>query len=171
MGLKCTNAFLEVRIILLVTLSLLITAPGYAQQAKPERQSKAAKPEQAAQSAQPRKDSAESDSEGTEPAKPEEKAFKGMKYRLIGPFRGGRSLTAAGIPGDPTSYCFGRAGPAHLVGHDQRGAGQRLVPLRWRGKYVEAPGRARIAQRRVRKNRDCRGRQFRPRLCVDRSAQ
>ena len=29
MGLKCTNAFLEVRIILLVTLSLLIAAPGY----------------------------------------------------------------------------------------------------------------------------------------------
>src|SRR6266849_7689949 len=30
--------------------------------------------------------------------------FKGMKYRSIGPFRGGRSLTAAGIPGDPTTY-------------------------------------------------------------------
>jgi len=29
--------------------------------------------------------------------------FQGMKYRLIGPFRGGRSLTAAGIPGDPTT--------------------------------------------------------------------
>ncbi len=33
--------------------------------------------------------------------------FKGMKYRLIGPFRGGRSLTVAGIPGDPTTYFFG----------------------------------------------------------------
>src|SRR2546430_16723568 len=36
--------------------------------------------------------------------------FKGMKYRAIGPFRGGRSLTASGIPGDPTTYYFGPAG-------------------------------------------------------------
>ena len=36
--------------------------------------------------------------------------FKGMKYRNIGPFRGGRSLTAAGIPGDPTTYYFGATG-------------------------------------------------------------
>ena len=36
--------------------------------------------------------------------------FKGMKYRPIGPFRGGRSLTAAGIPGDPTTYYFGATG-------------------------------------------------------------
>ena len=33
-----------------------------------------------------------------------------MKYRSIGPFRGGRSLTAAGIPGDPTTYYFGATG-------------------------------------------------------------
>ena len=33
--------------------------------------------------------------------------FRGLKYRLLGPFRGGRSLTAAGIPGDPTTYYFG----------------------------------------------------------------
>src|ERR1700730_5343003 len=33
-----------------------------------------------------------------------------MKYRLIGPFRGGRSLTAAGMPGDPTTYYFGGTG-------------------------------------------------------------
>jgi len=36
--------------------------------------------------------------------------FKGMKYRLIGPFRGGRSLTASGIAGDPTTYYFGATG-------------------------------------------------------------
>ncbi len=36
--------------------------------------------------------------------------FRGMKYRLIGPFRGGRSLTAVGIPGDPTTYYFGATG-------------------------------------------------------------
>jgi len=31
-------------------------------------------------------------------------AFRGMKYRLIGPFRGGRSLAVAGIAGDPHTY-------------------------------------------------------------------
>ena len=36
--------------------------------------------------------------------------FKGMKYRAIGPFRGGRSLTASGIAGDPTTYYFGATG-------------------------------------------------------------
>jgi photosystem II stability/assembly factor-like uncharacterized protein len=36
--------------------------------------------------------------------------FRGMKYRSIGPFRGGRSLTAAGTPGDPTTYYFGSTG-------------------------------------------------------------
>jgi photosystem II stability/assembly factor-like uncharacterized protein len=37
-------------------------------------------------------------------------AFRGLRYRLIGPFRGGRSLTVAGIPGDPETYYFGAAG-------------------------------------------------------------
>jgi photosystem II stability/assembly factor-like uncharacterized protein len=37
-------------------------------------------------------------------------AFKGMKYRSIGPFRGGRSLTASGIAGDPNTYYFGGTG-------------------------------------------------------------
>lgn len=36
--------------------------------------------------------------------------FRGMKYRSIGPFRGGRSLTASGIPGDPSTYYFGATG-------------------------------------------------------------
>jgi photosystem II stability/assembly factor-like uncharacterized protein len=36
--------------------------------------------------------------------------FRGMKYRSIGPFRGGRSLSAAGIPGDPTTYYLGATG-------------------------------------------------------------
>lgn len=44
------------------------------------------------------------------PSKSEGTLFKGMKYRVIGPFRGGRSLTASGIPGDPTTYYFGATG-------------------------------------------------------------
>ncbi|HXA52186.1 MAG TPA: hypothetical protein VNV86_17840, partial [Candidatus Acidoferrum sp.] len=37
-------------------------------------------------------------------------AFRGMRYRSIGPFRGGRSLTVAGVAGDPATYYFGAAG-------------------------------------------------------------
>src|ERR1022692_5014360 len=78
-------------------------------QTKPERQSKAAKPTQTAPAStatsSDQKSAAESESD-----KPEDKLFKGMKYRMIGPFRGGRSLTAAGIPGDPTTYYFGATG-------------------------------------------------------------
>ena len=33
-----------------------------------------------------------------------------MKYRLVGPFRGGRSLTASGVAGDPNTYYFGSTG-------------------------------------------------------------
>ena len=35
--------------------------------------------------------------------------FNGMKWRLIGPFRGGRSVAVASVPGDPTQYYFGAA--------------------------------------------------------------
>ena len=94
------------RLILAVTLAILFGAVAFAQ-TKPERQSKTAKP---AQTAQPAPAAAENSSDDSESARPEEKAFKGLKYRLIGPFRGGRSLTAAGIPGDPTTYYFGATG-------------------------------------------------------------
>ena len=33
-----------------------------------------------------------------------------MKYRSIGPFRGGRSVAASGVPGDPTTYYMGTTG-------------------------------------------------------------
>ena len=86
----------------------VLGSPGAAfAQTKPERQSKAAKPTQAAPSSTA---SADQKSPDNESDKPEDKLFKGMKYRLIGPFRGGRSLTAAGIPGDPTTYYFGATG-------------------------------------------------------------
>ena len=87
--------------------ALALWAQGAAlAQTKPARQSKAAKPAQAVPAtASDQKSSTESDF-----GKPEDKLFKGMSYRLIGPFRGGRSLTAAGIPGDPTTYYFGATG-------------------------------------------------------------
>src|SRR5262245_18354607 len=36
--------------------------------------------------------------------------FKGRNYRLIGPWRGGRSLTAVGVPSEPNTYYFGAVG-------------------------------------------------------------
>src|ERR1039458_9800421 len=93
--------------LLLAILALWAQSAAFAQ-TKPERQSKAAKPTQTAPPAtatSPDQKSTENDS-----GKPEDKLFKGMKYRLVGPFRGGRSLTAAGIPGDPTTYYFGATG-------------------------------------------------------------
>ncbi len=42
--------------------------------------------------------------------KDKKKEEQGLQYRAIGPFRGGRSLTAAGVPGDPSVYYFGSTG-------------------------------------------------------------
>jgi len=92
-------------------LSVSFITAAFAQ-AKAERQSKATKPtsQPATAAASTASGTVASESDTADSAKPEEKAFKGMKYRLIGPFRGGRSLTAAGIPGDPTTYYFGGTG-------------------------------------------------------------
>jgi photosystem II stability/assembly factor-like uncharacterized protein len=101
---------LAARIVLVVAFSILF-ATFLIAQAKPERQSKAAKAATAAPASQPAAAaSGDADATKAEDSKPEEKAFKGMHYRMIGPFRGGRSLTAAGIPGDPTTYYFGSTG-------------------------------------------------------------
>jgi photosystem II stability/assembly factor-like uncharacterized protein len=44
----------------------------------------------------------------TAPVSP--KMYSGMRWRMIGPFRGGRALTAAGIAGDRDTYYFGSVG-------------------------------------------------------------
>jgi len=36
--------------------------------------------------------------------------FSGMHWRMIGPFRGGRALTAVGVPGQPSVFYFGAVG-------------------------------------------------------------
>ena len=36
--------------------------------------------------------------------------FDGLEWRLIGPFRGGRVVAVAGIPGDPATFYFGAVG-------------------------------------------------------------
>jgi len=106
------SASLPARLIVAFFLAAFCLVAAHAQ-TKPERQSKAAKSAQSAQTAPSAQSAAASPSASDsdkEESKPEEKAFKGMKYRLVGPFRGGRSLTAAGIPGDPTTYYFGATG-------------------------------------------------------------
>jgi photosystem II stability/assembly factor-like uncharacterized protein len=37
----------------------------------------------------------------------DEKLFRGMRWRQVGPFRGGRALAIEGIPGEPGTYYFG----------------------------------------------------------------
>ncbi len=86
------------------TLSILLALNALAQ-TKTDKKAKTDKPTEAAPVA-----AAADSGEGADSSKPEDKLFKGMKYRMIGPFRGGRSLTAAGIPGDPTTYYFGSTG-------------------------------------------------------------
>ncbi len=38
------------------------------------------------------------------------KTYGGMKWRLIGPFRGGRALAVTGVPSQPNTYYFGATG-------------------------------------------------------------
>src|SRR2546428_3903357 len=46
----------------------------------------------------------------TTPAVPEQPPeLKGLKYRLVGPYQGGRVSRVAGIPGDPTTYYLASA--------------------------------------------------------------
>jgi photosystem II stability/assembly factor-like uncharacterized protein len=40
----------------------------------------------------------------------DKKLLQGMKYRLVGPYRGGRALTAVGVPSQPHTYYFGAVG-------------------------------------------------------------
>src|SRR5215831_14129345 len=39
-----------------------------------------------------------------------ENLLKGMQWRQVGPFRGGRVLAVTGVPGDPYTYYFGGVG-------------------------------------------------------------
>jgi len=37
----------------------------------------------------------------------EPSTYGGLKWRLVGPFRGGRVITVAGVPSQPNTYYFG----------------------------------------------------------------
>src|SRR2546426_11287606 len=59
-----------------------------------------------------------------------ENSLKGMKWRLIGPFRGGRVLAVAGVPGDPNVYYFGAVAGG---GWKSANGGPTLEPVFLRG--------------------------------------
>jgi photosystem II stability/assembly factor-like uncharacterized protein len=54
------------------------------------------------------------------------KLFQELRWRLIGPFRGGRALTAVGVPGQPGLYYFGAVGGGVWKSTD---AGVSWVPI------------------------------------------
>ncbi|MBZ5528100.1 MAG: glycosyl hydrolase [Acidobacteriia bacterium] len=68
---------------------------GLAAQTKKPKQSKPAEPAKQAEAAAPAAQAGE------------EVALKAMKWRQIGPFRGGRALAVAGVAGDANTYYFG----------------------------------------------------------------
>ncbi|MCH4822563.1 glycosyl hydrolase [Gramella lutea] len=48
--------------------------------------------------------------EKTSAQNPDEKYYEALEYRLIGPFRGGRSAAVTGVPGEPNLFYFGATG-------------------------------------------------------------
>ena len=86
----------------LALLSLVLVNPAFPQQKERRPKAEAAQ-KSTGEPAQAATDEPDKKNEG-------DPLFRGMKYRSLGPYRGGRSLTAAGIPGDPTTYYFGATG-------------------------------------------------------------
>ena len=41
---------------------------------------------------------------------PDAKMYSSLEYRLVGPFRGGRSAAVTGVPGKPNLFYFGATG-------------------------------------------------------------
>jgi photosystem II stability/assembly factor-like uncharacterized protein len=93
----------DLSVVALVLLVFFSSHSVLAQQKERNRKPDAA-PKTAAATSQP---ATNEDSEEKNEGDP---LFHGMKYRSIGPYRGGRSLTASGIPGDPTTYYLGATG-------------------------------------------------------------
>ncbi len=52
--------------------------------------------------------------------------FGGLKWRLIGPFRGGRAITVTGVAGDPNTFYFGAVGGGIWETHN---AGRTWFPI------------------------------------------
>ena len=71
----------------------------------------------------------------------DEKLFKGMQWRQIGPFRGGRALAIEGVPGEPDTFYFGAV--AGGVWKTIDGGGELGSPLRQTTYFVNRSDRCR----------------------------
>src|SRR5258708_39715294 len=100
----------HVRVALLALLVLLSAPLAFSQQKERKHKSDATQSSALAASAGPQDDKKDEKNEG-------DPLFRGMKYRSIGPFRGGRSLTAAGLTRDPTPYYLRVAGGRRVESH------------------------------------------------------
>src|SRR5260221_14087092 len=52
--------------------------------------------------------------------------FRDLRWRLIGPFRGGRALAVSGVPGQPEHFYFGSVNGG---GWETRDAGRTWQPI------------------------------------------
>src|ERR1700743_2959155 len=71
--------------------------------------------------------------------------FSGIRWRLVGPFRGGKATTASGVPGNPAIFYFGTAGSGVWKTDDGGQAWQCVsdsVRLTGIGAVAVAPSRA-----------------------------
>ena len=99
----------EYRLWVVALVCLLVSGAAMAQQqpsAKPQPRAEEKTSESKASPAEAKKQ----EKEQQEQQQQEDPMFRGMRYRNIGPFRGGRSITVTGIAGNPNVYYFGSVG-------------------------------------------------------------
>lgn len=60
------------------------------------------------------------------PPQVDQKLLEGLRYRSIGPYRGGRSAAVAGIPGSASTFYFGGTGGGVWVTQDGGGSWQNI---------------------------------------------
>ncbi|HLZ41941.1 MAG TPA: hypothetical protein VKQ11_13320 [Candidatus Sulfotelmatobacter sp.] len=90
-----------------VVIFLLLCTPAFAQRRQPNKPSEPNVPP--TPTGEPSEEKFPPEAGVVPPPKPEapKSPFEGMKYRLVGPFRGGRALAVAGVPGEDNTYYFG----------------------------------------------------------------
>ena len=72
-------------------------------------------------------------------AAPPEGAYGALQWREIGPFRGGRAVAVAGVPGSPNVFYFGAA-----AGGAKEMARDLFVPVDFEAAYTETCRRRRV---------------------------
>jgi photosystem II stability/assembly factor-like uncharacterized protein len=92
---------------LMAVIVVLVSTLSIAQRRQPNKPAEASTP--ATATGEPAEERFPPEAGVVPPAKPApaKSAFEGMKYRLVGPFRGGRVLAVAGVPGREDTYYFG----------------------------------------------------------------